>query len=361
LSFLRRLSNFALSSVRTQSCAAAEDICNGIEILSGESSVPTVLPDGVRETAASFFSAIPSIYLPRTFRASISGGGILGEGVVLSRTGRILREVSVAHGYPFAEHPLANHKIRVQRHKASGRIAVLASRGADCYYHWLFDVLPRAGLLGSERIDGFIIQQNTTFQRQALSVLEEIVGCSRSLPCGPSTYFSCDELIVPSLPGVSGMPTPTSCAFLREQFGKKEAFPGRKLYISREDASKRRVVNEREVLSLVEPMGFEKAVLSGLTFQEQVKLFSEAAVIIAPHGASLANIVFAPSTATVIELFHPRYVHWCYWLICCCVGQTYHAILPEGSPAAEHVPTFSNAPVEANLSAIETLLAGLLH
>jgi hypothetical protein len=43
--------------------------------------------------------------------------------------------------------------------KASGRIAVLASRGADCYYHWLFDVLPRAGLLGSERIDGFIIQQ----------------------------------------------------------------------------------------------------------------------------------------------------------------------------------------------------------
>ncbi len=343
-------------------CAPAREICDSYELLSGESAVDTILPVGMRDIDASFYSKLPIIYLPETFRGIISRGRVFGEGVVLSRDGRLLRDVSVAHGYSPADHPQANRVHFCRTRREEGRVGVVASRGGDCYYHWLFDVLPRAELLvNGGKLDAFIIQQKTGFQKQAAPILEKLLRHAKPIPCDRKTHIICDELIVPSLPGVSGMPTPASCEFLRKHFGKQTATPFRKLYISREDSAKRQVSNESELMALLKPLGFEKIVLTGMDFEQQVGLFSEASVIIAPHGASLANAVFAPRNAAVIELFNPFYVHWCYWLICSCIGQKYCAVLPEGAPLASHMPEFNDAPITANLKEIARIIENVAH
>ena len=62
------------------------------------------------------------------------------------------------------------------------------------------------------------------------------------------------------------------------------------------------MLNEEEVFALLEPLGFEAITMDGRSIGEQAALFASAAVIVATHGAALANLVFSRPGTTVIEL-----------------------------------------------------------
>jgi capsular polysaccharide biosynthesis protein len=66
-----------------------------------------------------------------------------------------------------------------------------------------------------------------------------------------------------------------------------------RLYVSRAGAMWRSVINEQEVMARLSPLGFVKTTLEGLSVLQQVALFAQAECVIAPHGAALANLVFA--------------------------------------------------------------------
>jgi len=78
----------------------------------------------------------------------------------------------------------------------------------------------------------------------------------------------------------------------------------RKIYLSRRDAPRRRMVNESELTARLKSMGFEVWRMEGMTIAEQQDLFGSAAVVIAEHGAALTNIVWCPKGATVVDI-HP--------------------------------------------------------
>ncbi len=56
---------------------------------------------------------------------------------------------------------------------------------------------------------------------------------------------------------------------------------------------------------------------------DQIRAFAAASVIVSPHGAALANLVFATPGATVIELFPPSSVLPDYWRLASSAGVTY--------------------------------------
>lgn len=87
---------------------------------------------------------------------------------------------------------------------------------------------------------------------------------------------------------------------------------GRRLYISRCDARQRRVVNEKELMAHLSVLGFEMVECGTLTVQEQVRLFSQAAWVISPHGANMTNIMFMQS-GTVLELVSEVFPSEVYW------------------------------------------------
>lgn len=76
-------------------------------------------------------------------------------------------------------------------------------------------------------------------------------------------------------------------------------FPKR-IYVSRADADRRQVINEKEVVTLAEKYGFDSFEPGRLPFDEQVQLFHNAEVIIGPHGAGLTNIIFS-NNAKIVE------------------------------------------------------------
>ena len=77
----------------------------------------------------------------------------------------------------------------------------------------------------------------------------------------------------------------------------------KRIYVSRSDASIRRIVNEDALMTALVPLGFVKVKLAALTFAEQVQLFQRANIVIGHHGAGHTNVVFCSPEATLIEIF----------------------------------------------------------
>ncbi|WP_207462028.1 glycosyltransferase family 61 protein [Azospirillum sp. SYSU D00513] len=79
--------------------------------------------------------------------------------------------------------------------------------------------------------------------------------------------------------------------------------PWRKIYVSRRDASIRRVSNEEALMEALAPHGFELICPGDLSFEDQIKVFSEAEIVVGPHGAGMANVAFMTPGTKVVEIF----------------------------------------------------------
>jgi capsular polysaccharide biosynthesis protein len=183
-------------------------------------------------------------------------------------------------------------------------------------------LLPR--LLFLERFDRFrnmrlIVQRGITkAQRQSL----EILGIPRERVIEFDGHHWQVERLYYVCPGLCGNPTSLPAQWLRNRFAPNGT-GSRRLYVSRNDAKKRRVVNEADLLDALLPLGFEVVTLAGMSFAEQVRLFSEAKVVVGPHGAGFTNMVFAAPGAVVVELFSPTYINGCYWALANASGHRY--------------------------------------
>jgi capsular polysaccharide biosynthesis protein len=72
-------------------------------------------------------------------------------------------------------------------------------------------------------------------------------------------------------PGMTANPTTLHTQWLRKQFAPRSIARSRRLYISREDATKRRIVNEADLVKELVVHGFEVVTLSGMSFADQVR------------------------------------------------------------------------------------------
>lgn len=90
---------------------------------------------------------------------------------------------------------------------------------------------------------------------------------------------------------------------LRKYFSNRSSVHlGDKLYISREKANRRKVLNETELVSFLNKYGFQKVVLEDFSFEEQVSIVLNVKCLIGNHGAGLTNMLFMESGSKILEL-----------------------------------------------------------
>ncbi|HIC8840673.1 TPA: glycosyltransferase family 61 protein [Aeromonas veronii] len=80
-----------------------------------------------------------------------------------------------------------------------------------------------------------------------------------------------------------------------------------KIYISRADSSKRKLLNEDAISKELSKLGFKTLILSELTHAQQVQVFNSAKYIVCPHGAGTTNVLFCNNEASVLELHQKSY------------------------------------------------------
>jgi capsular polysaccharide biosynthesis protein len=182
--------------------------------------------------------------------------------------------------------------------------------GSPSHYHWLVEFLPRvyaASLVPELRGLRFVVDTGLTpVQEESLRLLG--IGADRLLRIDPGRPQPFGMLWVPSLLVEAFSVHPAALHWLRTAFldAAPAAEPGHRLFVSRRDTSLRRLVNEDEIAAILTPLGYRTVVGSALGFAEQARTFARAETIVAVAGAGLANMVFAPREATVVELHNIR-------------------------------------------------------
>lgn len=212
------------------------------------------------------------------------------------------------------------------------------ARGAKRFSHWLFDLWPKIVLARRAGLDlsRIIVTENPA--RYVDETLES-VGLSRAaLVPATKGVLALDAATVLRVGDLrAGMWTPPWILdAVRSRFlPAKAASEGRRLYVSRNRAERRRTINEDEVLALIEPLGFETIYLEEMTLREAAALFSQAEAVLAPHGAGLANIVFCRPDCRVVEYFS-WHISQEYWLLAHALGLSYACIEGEGADGRRH-------------------------
>ena len=97
------------------------------------------------------------------------------------------------------------------------------------------------------------------------------------------------------------------------------------IYISRKKVNTRHIINEDELITyLNSKMKFKLLYLEDLCFQDEISIFKNAKLIVAPHGAGLTWSIFQRA-GVLIEIFSPHYVNNCFGVLLRNPDVKYHA------------------------------------
>ena len=253
--------------------------------------------------------------------AELPGGRVLGpHHAVVTGRGDLVQEVSWYFGTTRPrEHPVFLNPFPPPSRHVEGRLGVLAARGDVNYYHFLMDVIVKLGVL--EQTPAILTPDRwyasvsgPAFQRQLL----ELAGLSADalVDAVEHPHVTADVLVVPAPPAMSEVNPPWAVQWLRDRLLPRvdRTGPRQRIYVTRgPSANNRTVLNDDVVTALLESRGFILVDPGQLTVAEQIRTFANADVIVATHGAALANLAFASPGAAVIELFPEGCLLPDYW------------------------------------------------
>lgn len=256
-----------------------------------------------------------------SYLINLKKGRVIGPTVgVITNDERLLKDVSLDWAKTPAHH-FAMRRFSFPKCKYFDEEAlVLATTGADTFYHWLIDSLPRLYIwfnIFKTSYPEYIIVNDISkrFVKEYLRLLGFPISRVICLKKNPHICFQ--KLWVPSLPcqGSSGDPPPWVSSFYKNYFPFcKNQINGFKLFIYRTRKNSRFIYIRPEVKKFFLSKGFIFLNLDSVPVKDQISFFRRAKTIIGVHGAGMANLIFS-NRCKVIEIFQQDKVNACYYAL----------------------------------------------
>ena len=197
--------------------------------------------------------------------------------------------------------------------------------------HFLLDKLPRLALY--DRIGA--TYRPMMFRRDAYyDQVMAFLGLDKDLVCLGSDHFTVkiDTLLV-STGNASAFSHPAqwfpqwAIDYLKDKFAPDDQPADKRIFISRNDAKTRRILNQPDVDAVLTEFGYVSEELAGRSFAEQRALFASASHVVGVHGAGLTNVLFSPPGTQVLEILAPMCASASYWRLSAAMGHRYHAAI----------------------------------
>lgn len=207
------------------------------------------------------------------------------------------------------------------------------------YYHWVVECLTRLyDLDDKEKKQPILLPlryKNLSYVHQSIYLLGFSVHYyNTKQPC----YIK--KLILPSITARGMFFSIESLSFQKKVFSNKivcNNIPYRKIYITRENSNSRKVLNEHQFVDFFKRYDIEVFNLENLSFIEQVKIFSETTLLIGPHGAGLANMLYLPKESIVLEIKNKYDDYWnMFYGMASDLGHNFFYILAEPTTDDTH-------------------------
>jgi hypothetical protein len=210
---------------------------------------------------------------------------------------------------------------------------VAGNIAADNYYHWTLQVVAAAmAFQNCADPNGVLLLPKMTTRMRDLLILQNI-----ALPyveIEPDQLVAVDRGTYSNLTGgdFAFHPHPRMLDLIRRALPsvRQSRIFSSKIYVSRQDSTKRRIENEKEVEDMLERYGFDILLCSELSVADQIAAFRDAHVIISPHGAALTNLLYcdtARKRPKVIELMSSNNLNLCFLRMAQVLGLDYRPII----------------------------------
>jgi capsular polysaccharide biosynthesis protein len=172
------------------------------------------------------------------------------------------------------------------------------------YYHWVTQALPRL-LLAQELSVPFTLllpeDHQSDFHVESLRMLNVDFWLTLE---SQKVYYHVHHLLYPTHDIQIGDYHDDLIRLLHRKLAvmpSQHEAPVR-LFVHRTTQTKRRILNEEEVLNTFLAFGFQIVEFESLSFSQQILLSGKADVLAGVHGAGLTNMLFMPAGSTVFEL-----------------------------------------------------------
>jgi capsular polysaccharide biosynthesis protein len=201
--------------------------------------------------------------------------------------------------------PWARRMLPQQIERLDEAVVRVANDAWTSYGHWHLQVLPAIDFLKGIGLLNEVRLALPKLKRWQLESLDYFgIPRERVLEL-PTGVYSCRRILYVSVPDRHlEMFFHPKQLMLYERFCQRRA-PLDKLqrvYLSRLDASRRRLDTELELIELLRTLGFRSYAPALLTYEQQIELATHASCIVAPHGSALTNALFAPKGTPICEL-----------------------------------------------------------
>lgn len=219
--------------------------------------------------------------------------------------------------------------------------ALFTDSVAANYAHWLTEVLPRIALYSrNECSKGIPLIVDAGLHPNLYESLSIVIGPGRTvykLPMDRRVHVQQLDVVTPAgyVPYAPRPPKRTGHShgiFSAEALWAvrdacKHLMPtvnasgGKRIYVRR-NSGLRKLVNDQQISEALTAAGFTVIAPEELSFSEQVRLFSQAELVIGATGAAMANLIFCPpgSRVHVLMAQHEDMPYWYWQRLADCIG-----------------------------------------
>jgi len=202
---------------------------------------------------------------------------------------------------------LGIRQLKLKKTVSADNVFWIADNWSRNYFHWLTDALPKLFVFdGSDRIIALPESlRKVEFISESLDLLKCDVRYIDDSALVRFNKISFAENLSPS--GnyreelIQNLRATLLSGFL-EKFDGNEIVTPRMIYIHRNSELCRSLKNEREVYEILEKYGIEVIDFETIDWVSQLRLLMGCSILIGAHGAGLANMLFLPENAKIVEL-----------------------------------------------------------
>ena len=178
------------------------------------------------------------------------------------------------------------------------------------YFHWMTDVLGRIFIIEKQIQKNPILLPSDFKNHNFIMVTLEILNIPYKLFEIEKKYII-NNLVIPSRTAEVGNYNKNFIHEISNQLLKHISLNSsneniKKIWLSRENQSRRRLKNENELKEFLSNKGYTCIQPDKLNVLEQINLFKNAESIISTHGAALTNIMFMNQNSKVLEIRNNR-------------------------------------------------------
>ena len=257
---------------------------------------------------SSFQSSLPASFLNYFQHVIVSDIG------VIIKNFRLQKKLIVCYDEDFKKYAfryLAKVLLRTKRIKSDKTKTYLLIfdnySGPNGFFHWISDGLSKLIELKNE-LENYTLIVPEYFKNENIYIETlAFFNIKKLFYIKPDTSLKVEKLLVSDLIAPTGNFHPVNAIKLRDFMwqnciDKNEIISGNnRIYISRRNASRRFLINEKDVESLLKEYNFQIINMEDYSFREQINIAYNARILVSIHGGALTHIHFMQPESSVLE------------------------------------------------------------